>query len=419
MAARQSLALFDGAMGGVNTMLNVINTKENMADRKYLRDRRLVLDSQADEDRTRNIARQDTADQRAGTLFDQQQRINQYSLANMQGQDRQRRLTESYNLLRAFNSFSDGAEVDPAAVRDSLNYFLSPLLNQGEPVNSRKQIGDIYPDPQNRGVYVELDVTPETGEPYRAPLTMGRSSRDDDPVALVPYEDLFNLVYEVSDDLQDAGFKGTPREITAQLEEFFRVASGDRSVETAAATVAADDRKHRQQLQLKDHETNNQMRLEEFKQQRGIGSSSNSTIQTIEYLRANMTQPDGSPISMEQALEIANLSKSNPRDAVLRVFQTLSDAQASRAFMPGAGNERMSEEQLMEQARQMVQTLDQQLLPTAQNRPRLQQPAAPAPADEGLFDEMPDAAQYPGAEVVDETTGITYRSNGQQWIEVQ
>ncbi|HEY0960916.1 MAG TPA: hypothetical protein VGE69_00990 [Pseudomonadales bacterium] len=419
MAARQSLSFVDGALGGVNTMLNVINAKENMADRKYTRERRLVLDQQQDEDRTRNMARQDKQDAQSETLFGQQQRINEFSLSNLQGQDRQRRITESYNLLRAFNSFSEGTEMDPAAVRNSLNYFLTPLLNQGEPVNSRKQIADIYPDEQGRGVYVELDVTPESGEAYRAPLTQGRSSRGDDPVALVPYEDLFNLVYEVTDDLQDAGFKGTPREVTKQLEEFFRVASGDRSVENAAAADAQELKKHRLSLELDDHKTENEIRRDEARERAraATGGGSNSTIQTIEYLRANLRDADGKPISVEQALDIANVSKSNPRDAVLRVYETLAEAQAARAFTPGAAGTQLTDEQLLQQAQQMVADLDAQIMPTA--RSRLALPQAPAEAGADMFEEMPDPKQYPGAEIEDEESGVRYRSNGQVWEEVR
>jgi len=448
MAARQSLALFDGAMGGVNTMLNVINTKENMADRKYQRERRLVLDQQADEDRTRGIARQETADQRAGADFAYKQRINELTLSGLQGEERQRRMRQSYNLLLGATSFADGVEIDKPAVRNALNYFLSPVLNQGEPVNSRKQIGDIYPDPQNRGVYVELDVTPENGEPYRAPLTMGRSSRDDDPVALVPYEDLFNLVYEVTDDLQDAGFKGTQREILAQLAEFFRVASGDRSVEQAAAATAADDRKHRQRLELEDRKTGNQLQLEQEKARRGLGSggTQNANIQLMTYLQENMKNPDGSPITVERAFELARMATSNPQALIMDTYKALlEDKQALQRDMTMMTGETlaaaqarlaaMTDEALLQQARDMVGQIRSDMFPSGGRQSLTLPPAGaggsgsaqrldlPQPAAEQaggvVFESLPDAAQYPGVEFEDDETGITYRSNGKQWIEVQ
>lgn len=449
----RELAFIDGAMGGVNTMLNVIGVKEGIKDRNFQRERTLKLDDQAAEDRKYNRERQErldanyeedrdrqnywtevlneqqmrlgnlnlddaqhranrrqVTDAQADALHNQNRILNDINIRNARGTEQQRVLNESYNLLRGFNSFVDGQDVDQPAVMDALNYFLSSRINN-DPDSGTKTISDLMPAPNGEGLLVELNVEPNEGEAYRAPMTRNRSSDPADPVVVVPYDDLFGLVQEVADDLQEAGFQGDMTQITKQLEEYLRVASGDRSVEEAAAALAKEEREHARAIELENLKATNR--------------PGNQAINTIEYFRNNMTNPDGTPISVEQAVEISNLAKSDPREAVIRVYQQLSDSQNS-TLLPGQQDQRMSEDQLMIRAQEMVTNLSESVMPTrgvTSSAPALRQPsrAAPAPAAEagGLLDELPPAAEYDGMVATDQETGARYQSINGEWVPIQ
>jgi len=458
----KELAFIDGALGGVNTMLNVVGVKENMKDRQFNRDRTLKLDEQAAEDRTFNRERTlklddenredrerrnywsevlneqnarlgnfnlDTAEHnlaRRPIVEGQQdaQAANQlimdgYNIRTARGAEQQRVLTESYNLLRAFNSFADGQDdIDEPAAMGALNYFLQGRINN-DPATANKKITGLTPAPNGQGVMVELGVELKNGEAYSAPLTRNRSSDPADPVAIVPYNDIFALVNEVADDLQEAGFQGDMTQITKQLEEYLRVASGDRTVEQAAAELAKEERKHAREIELEGVKSGN--RIKEY-QSRAVTGTGNQTINTIEYFRNNLANPDGTPISVTQAVEIANLSKSDPRDAVLRVYQQLSDAQSS-TMLPGRDEGRLSEQQLMEQAQTMVNQLSQSVMPTQglTSGQGLQMPQRAQPGAQtqpGLLDELPPAAEYDGMIATDESTGVEYESINGEWVRI-
>lgn len=457
----RELAFIDGALGGVNTMLNVVGVKEGIKDRQFNRERTLKLDDMAAEDRQYNRDRQermdgyyeedrdrqnywtevlneqqarlsnlnlDDAEHRAArrpvtdaqsdALHNQNRILNDINIRNARGQEQQRVLTESYNLLRGFNSFVDGQEVDEPAIMNSLNYFLQGMINDS-PGTANKKITGLTPAPDGSGVMVELGVEPKGGQAYNAPLTRNRSADPADPVVVVPYTDLFAMVNEVADDLQEAGFQGDMPQITRQLEEYLRVASGDRSVEEAAAELAKEEREHQRAIELENVKAENR--------------PGNQTINTIEYFRNNMVNPDGSPITVEQAVEISNLAKSDPREAVIRVFQQLSDSQNS-SLMPNQQDQRLSEDELMLKAQEMVGTLSDAVMPTrgvstapAGLRPPVRStPAATSPAAApagnaagGVVAELPPAAEYDGMVATDQETGARYQSINGEWVPIQ
>ncbi|MDP2346705.1 MAG: hypothetical protein Q8N34_03155 [Gammaproteobacteria bacterium] len=477
----RALSFLDGSMGGVNTVLNVIGMKEDMKDRKSQRDRQLKLDNYYEEDRaeakgdretarTRQLkldthydedrvanredreranywtevlneqsarlgnmnidnaeyaaARRPIVDAQADVTHQQSRILNDLNIRSAQGAERNRVLENSYNLLRGFNGFVDGQDVDEKPVMDALNYFLQKRINN-DPATANKSISNIMPAPNGQGVLVELNVEPKDGKPYQAPLTRNRSSDPNDPVVVVPYDDLFSLVNEVADDLQEAGFQGSLPEITRQLEEFMRVASGDRTVEEAATALAKSEREHAQQIDLKNLESQN--RMAEATHDASLGGGRNQTINTIEYFRRNMVGPDGQPIPIEQAIEIANMSKSDPSAAVIRVYQQLSDSQAN-STLPGSSNVRASEEELMTQAQQMVQNLRREVLPTSGVRSAGPRQLVPPPAaaqagsidpEQSMLDELPDAALHPGVIATNEETGEQFESNGIEWVPIQ
>lgn len=77
---------------------------------------------------------------------------------------------------------------DPDALA-SINHLFGTEINKGE--GGRKMITGIYPGPDGESVAMDLDVTDEEGNTYRAPMTDGRSNReDDDLVKQVPVGDL-------------------------------------------------------------------------------------------------------------------------------------------------------------------------------------------------------------------------------------
>jgi hypothetical protein len=77
---------------------------------------------------------------------------------------------------------------DPEALA-SFNQLFGTQVNKGE--GGQKMVTGVYPGTRGDSVTMDLEVTDEKGNSYRAPMTDGRSNReDDDAVMEVPVESL-------------------------------------------------------------------------------------------------------------------------------------------------------------------------------------------------------------------------------------
>lgn len=80
---------------------------------------------------------------------------------------------------------------DPESL-DALNQMFGAEINRGE--GGQKRVVGMYPAPDGENVVLELEVTGEDGSTYRAPMTEGRGTADDDLVKYVPVEKLVEQV---------------------------------------------------------------------------------------------------------------------------------------------------------------------------------------------------------------------------------
>ncbi|MGP9656486.1 hypothetical protein ACT3S5_00340 [Halomonas sp. AOP31-B1-25] len=75
---------------------------------------------------------------------------------------------------------------------EALNQMFGAEVNRGE--GGQKRVVGMYPAPDGQSVALELEVVGEDGNTYRAPMTEGRGTADDDLVKYVPVEKLAEQV---------------------------------------------------------------------------------------------------------------------------------------------------------------------------------------------------------------------------------
>lgn len=80
---------------------------------------------------------------------------------------------------------------DPESL-GALNQMFGAEINRGD--GGQKRVVGMYPAPDGENVVLELEVTGEDGSSYRAPMTEGRGTADDDLVKYVPVEKLVEQV---------------------------------------------------------------------------------------------------------------------------------------------------------------------------------------------------------------------------------
>lgn len=80
---------------------------------------------------------------------------------------------------------------DPESL-EALNQMFGAEVNRGE--GGQKRVVGMYPAPDGQSVALELEVVGEDGNTYRAPMTEGRGTADDDLVKYVPVEKLVEQV---------------------------------------------------------------------------------------------------------------------------------------------------------------------------------------------------------------------------------
>ncbi|MCF2911924.1 hypothetical protein [Halomonas sp. Cn5-12] len=80
---------------------------------------------------------------------------------------------------------------DPESL-EALNQMFGAEINRGE--GGQKRVVGMYPAPDGQSVALELEVVGEDGNTYRAPMTEGRGTADDDLVKYVPVEALVEQV---------------------------------------------------------------------------------------------------------------------------------------------------------------------------------------------------------------------------------
>lgn len=80
---------------------------------------------------------------------------------------------------------------DPESLA-ALNQMFGAEINRGD--GGSKRVSGMYPSPDGQSVVLELEMTSEDGSTYRAPMTDGRGTADDDMVKQVPAEALVEQV---------------------------------------------------------------------------------------------------------------------------------------------------------------------------------------------------------------------------------
>ncbi|MDQ7731635.1 hypothetical protein QT231_02925 [Halomonas sp. SpR1] len=80
---------------------------------------------------------------------------------------------------------------DPESLA-ALNQMFGVEINRGE--GGQKRVVGMYPAPDGQSVALELEVVGEDGNTYRAPMTEGRGTAEDDLVKYVPVEALVEQV---------------------------------------------------------------------------------------------------------------------------------------------------------------------------------------------------------------------------------
>ncbi|MGP9590735.1 hypothetical protein [Halomonas sp. AOP42-B2-16] len=75
---------------------------------------------------------------------------------------------------------------------EALNQMFGAEINRGD--GGQKRVVGMYPAPDGQSVALELEVVGEDGNTYRAPMTEGRGTADDDLVKYVPVEKLVEQV---------------------------------------------------------------------------------------------------------------------------------------------------------------------------------------------------------------------------------
>lgn len=80
---------------------------------------------------------------------------------------------------------------DPESLA-ALNQMFGAEINRGD--GGQKRVVGMYPAPDGQSVALELEVVGEDGNTYRAPMTEGRGTADDDLVKYVPVEKLVEQV---------------------------------------------------------------------------------------------------------------------------------------------------------------------------------------------------------------------------------
>ncbi|MGP8291741.1 hypothetical protein ACT3OH_15865 [Vreelandella zhanjiangensis] len=80
---------------------------------------------------------------------------------------------------------------DPESLA-ALNQMFGAEINRGD--GGQKRVVGMYPAPDGQSVALELEITGEDGNTYRAPMTEGRGTADDDLVKYVPVESLVEQV---------------------------------------------------------------------------------------------------------------------------------------------------------------------------------------------------------------------------------
>lgn len=80
---------------------------------------------------------------------------------------------------------------DPESLA-ALNQMFGAEINRGE--GGQKHVVGMYPAPDGQSVALELEVVGEDGNTYRAPMTEGRGTAEDDLVKYVPVEALVEQV---------------------------------------------------------------------------------------------------------------------------------------------------------------------------------------------------------------------------------
>jgi hypothetical protein len=80
---------------------------------------------------------------------------------------------------------------DPESLA-ALNQMFGAEINRGE--GGQKRVVGMYPAPDGQSVALELEVVGEDGNTYRAPMTEGRGTAEDDLVKYVPVEALVEQV---------------------------------------------------------------------------------------------------------------------------------------------------------------------------------------------------------------------------------
>lgn len=87
------------------------------------------------------------------------------------------------------NSTVDANDTESLA---ALNQMFGAEINRGD--GGQKRVVGMYPAPDGQSVALELEVVGEDGNTYRAPMTEGRGTAEDDLVKYVPVESLVEQV---------------------------------------------------------------------------------------------------------------------------------------------------------------------------------------------------------------------------------
>lgn len=250
-----------GYTEGVNTVLNILDFKGRQEDRQFRRKRSeeefqlrvgdrtrrqrredvsdkrtLRLDRVASEDRTYQRGRQEKSDRRTeqshalgltNELLSRE--IKGMNLSSMKTGKQREDVVNALVVTELFENLMDGNDkIDSNAFMESLNGVFSGLINQGSGKDEIKRIESIYLAEDQTGVVLELGIDDGKGSKSRkAPMTIKRSSDPDDPVVIIPWQDVFELYDGLREELKKAGMDTTTSEGREKAFDILHAALGN------------------------------------------------------------------------------------------------------------------------------------------------------------------------------------------------
>lgn len=297
--------LAEGFAGGVNTGLNLINfrdqrERQKKADDLALEDRSLRL-----EDRQRNITRQDAADKRAAEQHglnvanaELSRKINTFNFNNLRSTKAKKDVQDAMNFVEGVYELVEGNnEIDQEKVIGAMNGLFSDLIGPN------KRIANIFEAEDGSGVMLELDVDDGDGKSHLGPMTINRTTEKDDPVAIIPFETIFDAFEKIDGKLKEANFDMSSKE------------NRQRAFDAMHALLGNSDRaQKRRELALKE------------KTATGRAGGSSERERLIAGVMANFTNEDGSRPDYQQAFAIVTGQTKAP---------TQSEIMAAERFWAG------------------------------------------------------------------------------------